>query len=102
MEKKLVIEKMLGIYKVQSLSGLTTSQLATIYDMVNEPSPFGSAVQICDESDHDERLEFSKVLTRCLEGKQDIFIYRVQNEGVRTDENEEYFKWSERHSCWYQ
>jgi hypothetical protein len=102
MGKEIIIKQMLYIYNTTSLYNLRTRQLATIYDAVCEPSPFGSAMQICDESNHDEREKFSKVLIDCLQGKREIQIYRVQNEGVRTDGNDDYFMWCERHSCWYQ
>ena len=100
MKREDIIKTWLEMLNVKSIEDFNVEQLACLYDELYL-SYNGSASKIFDESNDDERTAFGKVLLNCIKDNKQIKIYKVSNEGVKEDTDDDYFSFAERHSVWY-
>lgn len=101
MKRDIIINNWVKMLNVKRLEDFSVEQLACLYDELYL-SPMGSASQIFEESNDDERTEFSKALLNCIKNDKQLEIFTISNEGIKDEMTKEYFDFCSRHHFWYQ
>ena len=102
-DKDEIIELFLTHFNVDSIYELPDKVLVELFDFITKDIVrcYGGASEIYKESNKKERKKLVEDVKKCLEGTAEISYSMVNREGVKTEDNEEYFKWISRHSVWY-
>lgn len=100
-EKEMTIKDFLEAFNAKSIDELPDEMIVGVLSLITEPR-YGGATTIYEESNESERDQFIKDAKRCINGEVEIEYRFVNNEGVKTEDNEDYFEWISRHSVWYE
>lgn len=103
-DKDEIIELFLTSFNVESIYELPDKVLVDLFDSITKDIVrcHGGASTVYKESNKKERKQLVEDVKKCFEGKAEISYRFINGEGVKTEDNEEYFKWISRHSVWYE
>ena len=99
-----IIELFLTHYNVESIYELPDKVLVDLFDSITKDIVrcYGGASMVYKESNKKEQKQLVEDVKKCFEGNAEISYCFINREGVKTEDNEEYFKWISRHSVDYQ
>ncbi len=103
-DKDEIIELFLTHFNVDSIYELPDKVLVELFDFITKDFVrcYGGASMVYKESNKKEQKQLVEDVKKCFEGNAEISYFIINREGVKTKDNEEYFKRISRHSVEYE